>query len=88
MRALRTRAKSIADVPGLFEYPRDPNDERYVNLAITVQADYLVSRDNDILDLANAERPEARLFQTRFPHLKVVDPVAFLHVVQKRQAPR
>jgi putative PIN family toxin of toxin-antitoxin system len=36
---------SIAEVPRAFEYPRDPKDEPYINLAIAAQADYLTSRD-------------------------------------------
>jgi len=33
------------------EYPRDPNDEAILNLAIYVRADYLVARDKDLLTL-------------------------------------
>ena len=80
--ALIARAVSIRDVPRIFEYPRDPKDERYINLALAAQADYLVSRDNDILDLASSEQPEGRSFRERFPHLRIVDPVAFLRAVQ------
>jgi predicted nucleic acid-binding protein len=41
----------INEVPRVFEYPRDPNDEPYINLAIPARAKYLVSRDKDLLDL-------------------------------------
>jgi putative PIN family toxin of toxin-antitoxin system len=53
---------------------RDPNDEHIVNLAVTANADYIVSRDNDLLDLVHDGA-----FIGRFPRLRVVDPVAFLH---------
>ncbi len=32
-----------------IEYPRDPNDEPSLNLAIEVKANYLASRDQDML---------------------------------------
>ena len=35
----------------MFTLARDPDDEPYLNLAIAVSADYLVTRDNDMLDL-------------------------------------
>src|SRR5262249_49209275 len=33
-----------------FQYPRDPKDEPYINLALAAGADYIVSRDNDLLN--------------------------------------
>jgi len=47
---------SLDDVPRVFEYPRDPKDEPYINLAIAADADYLTSRDKDLLDLADGMR--------------------------------
>jgi putative PIN family toxin of toxin-antitoxin system len=66
-----------------FTYPRDPKDEPQLNLAIEVQADYLVSRDNDLLDLMNWQQEAGREFQRRFRFLKIVTPEAFLQVMEQ-----
>jgi uncharacterized protein len=63
----------IADVPGQFQYDRDPKDEPYVDLALAAQAVYLVSRDKDLLELTADEG-----FRERFPGLMVLDPAALL----------
>ena len=65
-----------------FEYPLDPYDEAYLNLAIEARADFLITRDNDMLDLMKWEREEGREFQKRFRHLKVIDPVEFLKEIE------
>jgi predicted nucleic acid-binding protein len=64
---------------------RDVDDEPYLNLAIEVQADYLVSRDNDLLDLVNPTTADAVAFQRRFSFsfVKIVDPVAFLKEIEE-----
>jgi predicted nucleic acid-binding protein len=51
---------------------RDPDDEAYLNLALAGQAQYLVTRDHDLLDLAAGELLRAHL------EMKVIDPAAFL----------
>jgi predicted nucleic acid-binding protein len=56
-----------------------------LNLAIEVEADYLVSRDNDLLDLMNWELEEGRAFQQRFHFLKIVTPVEFLKVMESQK---
>ncbi|MEK6300763.1 MAG: hypothetical protein AABO41_08590 [Acidobacteriota bacterium] len=43
-----------------------------------MKADYLVSRDNDLLDLMKWEKEEGRRFQKRFRFLKIVTPEEFL----------
>ena len=65
--------------PSLFELLRDPNDEKYLDLAIAANAQYLVSRDNDLLDLMNDES-----FSTAYPNLKIIQPAAFLHLLAPR----
>ncbi len=60
-------------VPHVFDLPRDPKDEKYLDIAIACGAVYVVSRDNDILDLTNDEA-----FRQKYPHLTILDPVEFL----------
>lgn len=40
-----------ASVPSAFVLERDPKDAKYVDLAIATKADFLVTRDKDLLDL-------------------------------------
>lgn len=71
----------VRHVSEYFSYPRDPNDEPYLNLAIEVSADYLISRDHDLLDLMNWNQEAGREFQRRFRWLKIVTPEEFLQVM-------
>jgi putative PIN family toxin of toxin-antitoxin system len=48
-------AVELPDVPRVFTLARDPKDEPYINLALAANARYLVSRDNDLLDLMEDE---------------------------------
>lgn len=57
---LDQHATLIRQVPKRFVYPRDPKDEPYVNLAAEIKADYLVSRDYDLLDLMKWENEAGR----------------------------
>lgn len=68
-----------------FTYPRDPKDEPYLNLAIEVEADYLISRDHDLLDLMKWEQEEGREFQRRFRFLKIVTPDDFLSIMESKE---
>lgn len=80
---LRWKAELVRRVPKHFAYPRDPNDEPYLNLAIEAQADYIVTRDNDLLDLMKWDTEEGREFQKRFRSLRIVDPVTFLNEIEQ-----
>ena len=79
---LRYRGIYVRNVPQWFEYPRDPKDEPFLNLAIEVEADYLISRDPDLLDLMKWKQEEGRAFLRRFRFLKIVNPVEFLQVME------
>jgi len=85
---VRKASRLIKTVPKRFDYQeRDAKDEPYINLAVEVQADYLVSRDNDLLDLMRWDRDAGREFQKRFRFLKVVTPEVFLDEMKKRTTP-
>lgn len=72
-------AVRVDPVPAAYTLTRDPDDEPYVNLAIAVEAAYLVARDNDLLDLV-----QDAAFRTRCPSLTIVDPVALLRILDRR----
>ena len=75
---LKSTAEIATHVPNKFTYRRDVDDEPYINLAVETDADYLVSRDKDLLDLMTGYTAECKEFRQRFRPLKVIDPVVFL----------
>jgi len=75
---IRDHSVWISNVPEVFHYDRDPNDEPYLNLAIAAGATYLVSRDRDLLDLQDAESSAGRELRTHLPQVTILDPVQFL----------
>ena len=82
MGSLLLKGKLFRHVPKHIEFPRDPDDEPYLNLAIEASAPFLVTRDRDLLDLMRWDTEEGRAFQTRFRQLKILDPVAFLKEIE------
>jgi uncharacterized protein len=80
---LLTKAEFVKKVPNHFTYSRDPNDEPYLNLAIETEAIFLVSRDNDLLDLMTDFTNEAKEFRQRFRKIKIVNPVEFIRIMDK-----
>jgi uncharacterized protein len=68
-------------VPKKFSYPRDEDDEPYINLAVAAGADFIVSRDRDLLDLMTGHTDECKEFRQRFRPLRVVAPVEFLKLL-------
>jgi putative PIN family toxin of toxin-antitoxin system len=72
---LERMGSRIDPVPARIHYPRDPDDEPYLNLAIHGDAEYLITRDRNLLDLATPASAEARDFRQRCPRLGILDPV-------------
>ena len=63
----------------IFHLDRDVSDEIFLNLAIETGADFLVSRDRDLLDLRDDPK-----FSSQFSRLKIVSPVGFLEAVRTK----
>ncbi len=82
---LNQKATLIKNVPKIFAYPRDPKDEKYINLAVEAKADYIVSRDNDLLDLMTDFTDEAKEFRQRFRPLRIIEPLEFLHIIKTKE---
>ncbi|MEK7723836.1 MAG: putative toxin-antitoxin system toxin component, PIN family [Acidobacteriota bacterium] len=82
------RVKNVATivrkVPQVFSLPRDVDDEIYVNLAVVAEADYIVTRDKDLIDLMTGFDFESKQFRQKFRPLKVVQPLEFLRIVEEQ----
>lgn len=83
---LRKNSQVFRKVPKKFSYLRDPDDEPYINLAVKAKVNYLVSRDNDLLDLMRDYSAEAKEFRQRFRPLLVIEPLEFLKEIRKLES--
>lgn len=63
----------VPDVPHVYSFERDPDDEPFLDLAIATQASFIVTRDKDLLDLMKDKG-----FRAACPEITILDPVAFL----------
>jgi uncharacterized protein len=66
-------ATIVTDVPDLRGVVRDPNDDMIVACALAAGADYLVTRDKDLLSLEEYER------------IAMIKPEAFLHMLRAQR---
>jgi predicted nucleic acid-binding protein len=65
-----------------FHFSRDPTDEPYLDLAAAVKADYLVTRDEDLLTLMTGHSAFCKEFRQKTRPLAIMDPVVFLEHVR------
>lgn len=71
-------AMFISEVPRRFTLERDPKDEKYLNLAVAAEAAYLVTRDNDLLDLTKPGDAVGEQVRALLPKLRILTIVAFV----------
>ncbi len=81
---VRLKSICLQNVPEEYRFERDPKDACYINLAIVAGAKFIVSRDNDLLDLMNPNSKTAGEFQRRFPMLKIINPTDLLAEVESK----
>ena len=72
------------DVPSVFTLDRDPKDAKYVDLAIAARADFLVTRDNDLLDLRKQGSPLLPTLEQLDLQCKIVDPFQMLSYLRSK----
>ncbi len=80
---LEKQAFWLREIPDNFDFRRDPKDAPYINLAVAADADYIVSRDHDLLDLMSGHDDDSKEFRQRFRPLKVITPEALLAEVER-----
>lgn len=74
----------VRRVPHRFDYPRARQDEPYIDLAIAIHADYLISRDKDLLSLMTGHSLVCKEFRQKTHPLRVLDPPLFLKEMIRR----
>jgi putative PIN family toxin of toxin-antitoxin system len=57
-----------------FEYRRDPRDEKFIELAIALRADYLITFDEDLLSLPTNRGEAGRRFRQRLRGVQLMKP--------------
>jgi len=73
----------FVDVEDKLILARDKKDEPYLNLAVAARAEYLVTRDKDLLDIAHSPDPDCQQIRELYPGLQFTDPVAFIRSIQQ-----
>ena len=62
-----------------FEYPRDPLDAKFIELAIDLKATHILSVDKDLLSLPKGRGDAAKRFRSRLSGVEVLDARDFIH---------
>jgi putative PIN family toxin of toxin-antitoxin system len=89
VRDVQAVAVHIATPPKAFPLPRDPKDEPYTDLAIAVNAAYLVTwNQRHLTYLMQQDTPEGRNFCQRFPGVRILPPPAFLEELARLNPPQ
>ena len=71
-------AQRVHPVPLIMEFPPDPKDEPYLNLAIAANARDLVTRDKAMLRLNDPFNVLSRNLMTYHPSLRILVPEALI----------
>lgn len=78
LRRLRYVGDVIRSVGVRFEFPRDPKDAKWIELAIAGRATHIISVDNDLLSLSTGRGDASKRFRQRLPGVDVIEPGEFL----------
>jgi putative PIN family toxin of toxin-antitoxin system len=85
MQRMVFRAVLVRGVKHLMDFPRDPKDEIYIDLAASAKADYLATSDKDLLSLMVDHTVAGKQFRRGTHPWRVVTPAAFLRDIQRRR---
>lgn len=80
---IKEKAIFVRSVGKHFELARDKKDEPYLNLAIEIHADFIVSWDRDLLDLMTDISVTGKEFRQKSRPMKIVEPIEFLKIIEK-----
>ena len=75
---LRYLSDEIDPDPVKFRYDRDPDDAKFIELAIAGRATHIISHDKDLLSLPASRSDAGRRFRQRLPGVRVQDAATFV----------
>lgn len=78
IRRLRFIGEYLRTPVARFEYRRDPDDQKFVELAIDLQATHILSFDQDLLSIPRSRGEAGRRFRQRLPGVEILDAPTFL----------
>jgi len=81
------KAQMIKTLSQRFNLPRDPKDEKYINLALEAEADFIITRDKDLLDLMTGIDVASKQFRQSSRPLRILEPSEFLNILASEQLP-
>jgi putative PIN family toxin of toxin-antitoxin system len=61
-----------------FEFPRDPRDAKFIELAIVAAATHIITLDLDLLSLPTARTDTGKRFRQRLPRVATLPPGEFI----------
>ena len=72
----KTRSECLwaEEVPQRFTLPGHPDDDHFFNLAIAVNADFLVTWENRLLALDNPDSVDGQRLRSFVPQLRIITP--------------
>lgn len=79
IRRLRFIGEYLRVPTARFEYRRDPDDQKFIELAIDLRATHILTYDQDLLSLPRSRGEAGKRFRQRLPSVEVLDPQTFLH---------
>jgi putative PIN family toxin of toxin-antitoxin system len=75
------QSKWIDPLPEHYVLTRDPKDSKYLNVAIEARSPYLVTDDNDLLELMDQATVVGQDFQAKFPTISIMRPPEFIAAI-------
>ena len=63
LRRLERQTFWVREIPRKFDFQRDHKDAPYINVAAAVIADFIISRDHDLLDLMSKYDDNSKEFR-------------------------
>ena len=77
-RRLRFIGEYVRSPKSRFLYSRDPRDEKFIELAISLRATHILSSDRDLLSLPKSRTEAGERFRQRLPKVEVLEAAEFI----------